>query len=133
MEYTESLQAPPSTYEAWPTKPRSVSHWPGLAGPKACRLSAGRPSRLRTLTTTRFATAMLRRREIEVKICYFQPDGRSQVISASSLFAPIGNETALDRKGCSSIYRCLNPANYVWNPWSLSTVPLQKPPSNRLG
>ena len=45
MEYTESLQAPPGTHEAWPTKPRSVSHWPGLAGLKACRLSAGRPSR----------------------------------------------------------------------------------------
>ena len=35
--------------KAWPTKPRSVSPWPGLAGLKACRLSAGRPGRLRTL------------------------------------------------------------------------------------
>ena len=49
MEYTESLQAPPGTHEAWPTKPKSVSPWPGLAGLKACRLSAGRPGRLRTL------------------------------------------------------------------------------------
>jgi len=28
MEYTESLPPPPGTHEAWPTKPRSVSHWP---------------------------------------------------------------------------------------------------------
>ena len=35
--------------KAWPTKPRSVSPWPGLAGLKAYRLSAGRPGRLRTL------------------------------------------------------------------------------------
>ena len=35
--------------KAWPEKPRSVSAWPGLAGLKACRLSAGRPGRLRTL------------------------------------------------------------------------------------
>jgi len=46
MEYTESLPAPPSTHEAWPTKPRSVSHWPDW---KVGRLSAGRPGRLRTL------------------------------------------------------------------------------------
>ena len=35
--------------KAWPEKTRSVSLWPGLAGLKACRLSAGRPGRLRTL------------------------------------------------------------------------------------
>ena len=40
-------------HEAWPTKPRSVSHWPGLAGLKAARLSAGRPGRLRTLAHRR--------------------------------------------------------------------------------
>ena len=39
--------------KAGPEKPRSVSHWPGLAGLKACRLSAGRPGRLRTLTERR--------------------------------------------------------------------------------
>ena len=49
MEYTGSLPPPPGTHEAWPTKSRSVSHWPGLAGLKAGRLSAGRPGRLRTL------------------------------------------------------------------------------------
>jgi len=49
MEYTESLPPPPGTHEAWPTKPRSVSHWAGLAGLKAGGLSAGRPGRLRTL------------------------------------------------------------------------------------
>ena len=54
-EYTESLPAPPGPMmpagfsKAWPKKPRSVSLWPGLAGLKACRLSAGRPGRLRTL------------------------------------------------------------------------------------
>ena len=48
MEYTESLPPPPGTHEAWPTKPRSVSHWPSLAGLKAGRLSGGRPGRLRT-------------------------------------------------------------------------------------
>ena len=36
--------------KAWPTKPRSVSQWPGLAGLQPCGLSAGRPGRLRTLT-----------------------------------------------------------------------------------
>ena len=40
---------PPGFSKAWPEKPRSVSLWPGLAGLKACRLSAGRPGRLRTL------------------------------------------------------------------------------------
>ena len=56
-EYTESLQAPPGPMKpagfskAWPEKPRSVSLWPGLAGLKACRLSAGRPGRLRTLVS----------------------------------------------------------------------------------
>ena len=49
MEYTESLPLPPGTQEAWPTKPRSVSHWPGLGGLGAGRLSAGQPGPLRTL------------------------------------------------------------------------------------
>jgi len=53
MEYTESLPPPPGTHEAWPTKPRSVSYWPGLAGLKAGRLSAGRPGHLRTLSLPR--------------------------------------------------------------------------------
>jgi len=52
MEYTESLPAPPGIHEAWPTKPKPVSHWTGLAGLKAGRLSAGRPGRLRTLVVT---------------------------------------------------------------------------------
>jgi len=35
MEYTESLPPPPGIHKAWPTRPRSVSHWPGLAGLKS--------------------------------------------------------------------------------------------------
>jgi len=39
MEYTESLPPPPGTHEAWPTKPRPVSHWPGRteSRPVTCR------------------------------------------------------------------------------------------------
>jgi len=43
--------------KAWPTKPKSVSHWPGLAGVKAARLSAGWPGHLRTLCRSYLAMA----------------------------------------------------------------------------
>ena len=46
--------------KARPEKPRSVSLWPGLAGLKACRLSAGRPGRLRTLPDIWGRTALWR-------------------------------------------------------------------------
>ena len=59
MEFTVSLPAPPGTHEALPEKPRPVSPWPGLAGPKACRLSVGRPGRLRTLIVGRFVCLVL--------------------------------------------------------------------------
>ena len=93
-EYTESLQAPPGPMKpagfskACPEKPRSVSLWPGLAGLKACRLSAGRPGRLRTLSPS-FHPLALVGSSLSTSLNYFLPPSRLPSLSFPPLLSVV--------------------------------------------